>query len=395
MPVYNTSLQAIDGILRRLRSMGIGGKVVLGGPEFTADPDNIFECFPDVQLGFLREADESLLEFVKLYTDNKEFHHIPGLVYRDGSKIIKNPPRLISNLNALPTPDHRLLSKEYMRGIYWRLGYRGSTDIIVSSRGCPFSCHFCFKIEKRARFRSAESVHSEIQQILSMGIKNIHFMDDLLVLSLKRVKSIFDPIDPRWGIKFKVRARASDINDELVEYLAHKGVKEIVCGYESGSERMLKLMNKKVTVEQNYNAVRTIKKYGIKALADMMILYPGENWESARDTIRFINEAKPTYVHWSSFAPFTGIPITRELKEKGLLEGKLSINQYPKVKYDYLTEGEFERLTRYMTKEIDRYNKSLFRVILPNLFDILLNSGLKQYRMLLERYLGLSLTKLS
>lgn len=386
IPLYASSFNAVDTLLRLMQASSISTEVVLGGPEVTADSDTVFEAFPAVRYGLIGEADESFLAFVANYSQHKDVHDVPGLVYRDGPRLIKNPPKIIHDLDRLPVPDRSLLEKQYIQGLYWRLGCRGSTDIIVSSRGCPFDCKFCFKISRQPRYRSAVHVHREIEQILSRGIKNIHFMDDLLVVNFKRVREIFDPFDRKLGIRFKVRSRASFITDEIVQYLAEKGVREIVCGYESGSNTMLTLMNKRVTVEENIRAIRTIKKYGIKAFADMIIMYPGETWQTARETVAFIHEAKPSYINWSFFMPFNGTPITEELRARGLIEGKCTVNQQPVVRYEYLTPQEFEHLSRYLIDAMTSYNRRFREVMLPNLKDVLLSSGFRQYRILFPQY---------
>ena len=386
IPLFFSSFNSVFELLKLMQEHTIGGTVVLGGPEVTADPDNVFACYPSLQFGFMGEADESFVQFIHAYLNKRDVYNIPGLVYRDGGRVIKNEPVLIKDINSLPEPDHMILRENYKRGLYWRLGCRGTTAILLSSRGCPYACKFCFKVTRQPRYRSAESVHKEIEQILSMGIKNIHFMDDLLVIHIKRVKEIFDPIDPKLGIKFKVRARANLVTEEIVEYLASKGITEIVCGYESGSNKLLKLMNKGTTAEQNVHAIKTIKKYGIKAFADIMFMYPGENMNTARETVQFIKNAKPSYVNWCFLGALNGTPVALELKSKGLLEGKYSVKQVPRIIYDYLTPAEHKHLIEYISKEMDRYNRNLSAVLLPNLIDILLSSGYTQYKAILHHY---------
>jgi radical SAM superfamily enzyme YgiQ (UPF0313 family) len=385
IPVYYTSFGPIDEVLKGMNERRIGGTVVLGGPEVAVDPENIFDCYPSVRFGLTGEADLSLSTFVRTFLQGGDVSGIPGLAYRDGAAIRTNQPETIDDLSVLPAPDHRLLAENYKRKLYWRVGSRGPTAIIVSSRSCPYRCNFCFKVAKRARFRDAASVHREIEQILSMGIRNIHFMDDLLVVNLKRAKEVLDPIDPKLGIHFKVRARADTINDEIVEYLASKGVKEIACGFESGSAKMLKLMNKRTTPEQNYEAVRIIKKHGVKVLADIFFGYPGEDRETADDTLKFIWKAKPSYAAWCFFIPLSGTPIMDELREKGLATGRFSLGQQPQVTYDYMSKEEYADLKGHINRSLRRYNTSISGVLLPNLGSVLSTSGLKQYRLMFER----------
>ena len=94
------------------------------------------------------------------------------------------------------------------------------------------------------------------------------------------------------------------MTEETVHYLASKGVHEIAVGCESGSQKMLTLMNKRTTPAQNYSALRTIKKYGIKAFTDIIFMYPGETRETIDETLRFIWATKPNYVNsWPVRSP--------------------------------------------------------------------------------------------
>jgi anaerobic magnesium-protoporphyrin IX monomethyl ester cyclase len=387
MPVFYNTFASIDRTLKCLQERHVDGAVVLGGPEVAADPENVLNCFPSVRFCLTGEADLSMKTFARRFLQGEEVFDIPGLAYRDGTTIHKNPPQLISDLSILPVPDHGLLKENYSRKVYWRLGERGSTAIIVSSRGCPYRCKFCFKLESHARFRGAASIQEEIDQIVSMGIRNIHFMDDLLVTNMKRVREIFDPIDPKLGIRFKVRARVDSINDEIVEYLRNKGVREIACGFESGSAKMLGLMNKRTSPEQNYEAVRIIKRHGIKVFADVFLGYPGEDRSTADETLRFIWGAKPSYVNWGIFIPFTGTPIVAELKEKGLIDGQFSLGQRPHVSYEYMSDEEYWCLVADFRRSVLRYNSSLSGVLLPSLFGLIRSSGVKQYRLMFRHLL--------
>ena len=145
-------------------------------------------------------------------------------------------------------------------------------------------------------------------------------------------------------------------------------------------------MHKGTTAEQNVYAIKTIKKYGIKAFADIMFMYPGENMDTARETVQFIKNAKPSYVNWCFLGALNGTPVALELKSKGLLEGKYSVKQVPRITYDYLTPAEHKHLIEYISKEMNQYNRNLFAVLLPNLVDILLSSGYTQYKAILQHY---------
>jgi radical SAM superfamily enzyme YgiQ (UPF0313 family) len=152
---------------------------------------------------------------------------------------------------------------------------------------------------------------------------------------------------------------------------------------------MLKLMNKKTTVHQNISAIRTIKKYGIKAFADILFMFPGEDFDTAKESIDFIKKTKPTYVQWGFLAPFSGTPITQRLKKDGLLIGKYGINREPRIIYNYLTEEQELKLKNYISLEMNRYNRNLYSVLLPNFMDIMLNSDFKQIKSIFLKYRSL------
>lgn len=238
----------------------------------------------------------------------------------------------------------------------------------------------------KATYRSADSVLEELDQIRAMGIRTVQFMDDLMVTNLRRMRPIFDNIDPSWGMQFKVRARVDTLTEEICAYLAPKGVREITVGIESGSQRMLDLMGKRVTVAQNHEAIAMIKRHGMKAFADLFFMYPGETMESARATVDFIRRSRPTYVHGDLFRPLPGTPIVEELEREDLIRGKYGVHGVPEVIYDYLSDAEYERIVAYAKEQMRRYNRSLRHVVLPNLVDIARTAGPRQYGALWKRY---------
>ena len=125
MPVFYTSFQSIQTALDAIRARGLTSTVVLGGPEATADPENVLRCYPSVRFCLTGEADLSLRRFADGIARNGDVYGIPGFGVRRWSQAATQRPGCISDLRALPTPDHRLLQEGYAKGIYWRAGNRG------------------------------------------------------------------------------------------------------------------------------------------------------------------------------------------------------------------------------------------------------------------------------
>ena len=373
---------AVEAVRGALEAADTGGTLVLGGPEVTADPFNVLGEFPAVPYAIAGDGEEALADLVESVEEELDPSEIPGLVYREGDNVLHNPHATVDVTN-LPFPDRTLLGDAYQRELYWRMGHRGATDILLSSRGCPYQCTFCSEIRERAVQRPADQVHREIEHILSLGIRNIHFMDDLLVSSERRIREIFDPIDTA-GVAFKVRARADRIDADVVAYLASKGVEEITCGYESGSDRMLEIMNKGITAEQNLRAIQTIKKQGLRAFADMVFLVPGETMETAQQTFEFLRRARPSYVNWDYFVPFANAPLTQALRRRGHIEGQFGIGKRPTVHHENLTEPQRRELVTAIGVQMRRLNSHPRHVLLPNLRDVIATSGLRRYKHLLH-----------
>lgn len=386
LPVFYNTYDDVAATLQDLRKAGIRCPVVLGGPEATASAENVHADFPDVPYIIAGEAEWSLRSLVERLRDHQDIDDIPGLSFQKGAAWAINPIEKFTDLELVPFPDRSLLGEAYTRGRYWRLGQRGTTDIMVASRGCPFNCRFCFKVTRKACFRPSASIHAELSHVRELGTRNIMFQDDLFVSNLKRVKTVLDPVDPGWGMHFKVRSRVDTISDEICAYLVSKGVTGVTVGFESGSDRLLALMGKKTTVADNYRAMEIMRRHGLKVFADMFFMYPGEDMESARETMNFIFESKPTYVNWGLFIPLPGTPITLELREKGLLKGRYGVGQRPSITYDYLTDAQRTELHHYIFSNMKRYNGSLRHVVLPNLADIVTTAGPRQYRILGNLY---------
>jgi len=385
-PVFYNTYDDVAVTLRDLRKSNVSCPVVLGGPEITANPENVHADFPDVSYLLAGEAEWTLRTLVQRLRERQDIDDIPGLSFQKGASWIINPIARFTDLDQVPFPDRGLLGEAYTQGRYWRLGQRGATDIMVSSRGCPYSCRFCFKVTHKASFRPSASVHAELDHVRRFGTRNIMFQDDLFVSNIKRVKAVLDPVDPAWGMRFKVRARVDTINDEICAYLVSKGVTGVTVGFESGSDRLLELMGKKTTVSDNYRAMEIMRRHGLKVFADMFFMYPGEDMESVKETMDFIFRSKPAYVNWGMFIPLPGTSITLELQEKGLLKGRYGVGQRPRVVYDYLTDSQRTELIHYVSSNMRRYNGSLRHVMLPNLVDIVTTAGPRQYRILGDLY---------
>lgn len=134
LPVFYNTYDDVNVTLRDLRKAGVSCSVVLGGPEVTAGPETVHADFPDVPYILGGEAEWTLRTLVERFRDRQDIDDIPGLGFQRGGSWVINPIARFTDLELVPFPDRNLLGEAYTQGRYWRLGQRGTTDIMVSSR---------------------------------------------------------------------------------------------------------------------------------------------------------------------------------------------------------------------------------------------------------------------
>lgn len=192
------------------------------------------------------------------------------------------------------------------------------TTPIYTSRGCPFNCAFCSKVTGRVyRTLPINRVIEETKEVISLGFKHILFGDDDIAIKGSRLKELLLAIKGL-GITFRLNQDAKSFDEEIVALASKSGCLEISFGIESGSPKMLKLMNKKASLEDNKRAIQMTKRYGMKAKAYFLVNFPGETGETVIETLRFAEETKPDKWLLSAFVPLPGSETFHHPKKYGI-----------------------------------------------------------------------------
>jgi len=296
--------------------------MIVGGSHPTVWPEWTLKNMPQFDYAMQGEADRSVVDFAGMISGKKQEQDVPGLVYRKGKDVTVNKRDTIKDLNELPQTDRSFLDRYYERRMYWHMAARGALDMMISSRGCPYDCSFCFKLEKKYRFRNVDHLMVEFEALRKRGIKSVHIQDDAFTANRKRCIEVADAlVKGRYKFDIKVRSRVNSINEEILRKLKAAGVKQIIYGFESGSQKMLDSMNKRTTVELNRRAVDLTKKVGIGCYGDLMIGIPGETRETIDETISFLLEKKPIIGSVPVLYPLPSTPVYEEAKRNGTLQG--------------------------------------------------------------------------
>jgi radical SAM superfamily enzyme YgiQ (UPF0313 family) len=187
---------------------------------------------------------------------------------------------------------------------------------LFTSRGCPYDCAFCSSTEywKKVRYVSAEYFINEVEHLLieyGSSAKWLYIMDDLFIGNVKRFYEIYELWMKR-GYNKRLQLwsfiRANMFNDDICIKMKEMGFKGVRFGAESGCDRILKLLNKKSTVEINQNAINIANKIGLPVYCSFMYDMPTETPQEKQMTLDFIkrNSGKMRVSGFYRFCSFPG-----------------------------------------------------------------------------------------
>ena len=329
------------------RAANPNATIVMGGPGASPVPKQCLDQFPEVDAIVRGEGEWTMEELARRVEANQSLEGCLGVTYRDAQgTIVSNDARPVeTNLDKLPAPARHLVADIYERGEYYAL-LEADRPVggIVTTRGCPFSCGFCYNTTKRYRMRSPENVVEELVHLKTkLGVNFVEFNDILFTANRRRAERIFELlIKENLGIRFAFKARAPEINDHFVDLARRAGAAQIGFGVESGSQEILERMNKKTTVEQCAKGIETVRRAGIRCHTGYVLGYPGETPDTIRQTVDFILKTKPTTVTIDVLLPYPDTPVYHEAKADGSLVGDWSpdMPEYPWVKLPWVRNRE-------------------------------------------------------
>ncbi len=205
------------------------------------------------------------------------------------------------NLDALPRPDWRVAVKYHGRAMH-HIYYE-------SVRGCPYRCSFCnypfLFDDKKFRYKSAEKMAADWKHYEDeLGAEFITCLDSLFTMPKRRLIRFCELLlEQNSKIKWVCYARADDLTDPaVVQLMKAAGAHQVQIGLESGNQQMLDNMNKRCTVENNLEAIRNCRKYGLSSLISLIVGFPGETEETLQDTLDFMREARPDFHFLATFS---------------------------------------------------------------------------------------------
>ena len=293
--------------------------VVLGGPHVYIYPNETINI-PEIDFLVLGEGEETFIDLIDNIKNSERLKNIPGLVFKENDKTINTGFRnFITNLDRIPFPARHLTPYKKYSSL---LAKRSPITTMFTSRGCPYKCLFCNRphLGTKFRARSAENVVNEMQECVNLGINEFLLYDDTFNINRQRVFDICDEILRRkLNIGWDIRARIDRMDQKMIEKLKEAHCERIHYGVEAGTDKILKVLRKGITLEQVERIFKITKKVGISTLAYFMIGSPTETKYDIFETIKLAKKLNPDFVHITIATPF---PAT-DMYKKGLEEGNI------------------------------------------------------------------------
>jgi radical SAM superfamily enzyme YgiQ (UPF0313 family) len=299
-----------------VKKINKGIHVNIGGPHVLIYPKETLS-FPEVDSLTIGEGEVTFTELVDCLEQKRDLKTVKGIMFKKDGEFITNEPRgFVENLDDLSFPARDLLPiKNYYSGI----SKSKFLTTFLSSRGCPYNCLFCFTKGRKFRERSPRNVIDELEECIKMGITEFEFFDDTFTINPKRVIDICDLIiKENLKINWAIRARINTVDLEMLKKLKQAGCIRINYGVEAGTQEILNLIRKGITLEQTREVFRLTRKVGITALAYFMIGHPTETKEQILETIKFAKSLKPDYCSFGIAIPYPDTDMYRMGFEKGI-----------------------------------------------------------------------------
>lgn len=294
---------------------------VLGGAHATAVPQETMARCSAIDICVVGEGEKT----ISAIAQRQRLEQTLGIFYRQGTKIANTAPRpLIQDLDEIPFPAWHLLDMAfYIRPSRFisRNSFKKAASMFTS-RGCPFKCNFCAGplMFPGVRYHSAERVVDEVEKLIKdFSVEAIYFADDMFLASRKRTYEILSLFESRGiykKIKWYAQIRAGAVDKELLTFMKKMGCDRVEFGFESGSQRVLKLMNKKSTVEQNLKAAIAAKCAAMPFQGNFIIGYPGETEQDLLETAKFMKKTRPTVILFNIFWPLPSTTSYAELEKE-------------------------------------------------------------------------------
>ncbi len=318
--VMTSMLTAARRLADAVKSLPHPPLVVFGGPHPTIAPEEAIER-GGADICVRGEGEETAAELLGGIGEGPGgWGKVQGISFRGNGGVVHTPDRpLIADLDSIPFPARQLLPMNRYQTIHTG---RKRFATLITSRGCPGKCMFCFRpFGRNLRYRSLENVMAEVRELVErFGVEEISILDDAFTLDRARVAGFCDRVLAS-GLRFAWRlgngTRVDLIDEELLGLMKRAGCYEVAFGIESGDDEVLRKIGKEITTAQVEHAFAAAKRAGMETIGFFMIGHPFDTVATMKKTIDFAIRLDPTYAQFTMSTPLPGTALWTWVKRHG------------------------------------------------------------------------------
>lgn len=312
---YTPSKCTVERVAGLVREVSPEIKIIAGAFHPTFCPEEVMHN-PDIDFVIKGEGEIPLTSLIKELKKTKpRWETVPGIYFRDREGQVKNNAGvgLINNLDELPFPARDLvLNCDY--DIY-------RDHCISSARGCPYTCSFCGDKRLwggRVRRRSVESVIKELKLLKdTYNFNVVDFVDGTFTFDRKYLVTFCNAlIDQGSEINWRCTARYDNLDKEVLQLMKRANCSGLYFGLESGSDQILKEIDKKTTVEQIIKVSDMVADSGIFTATSVIMGLPYETMEEMQETLKLVKRVKTSILDVNSYTPLPGTPLWDSMSEE-------------------------------------------------------------------------------
>lgn len=376
-------------------------KILLGGPEVSYDGYQIMKEKSYIDYIIYGEGEATFREFLDVMTMGSDFNKVKGLIYREGSKLVRNEERdLIRDLNTIPFPYEGIGEEFENRIIYYE-----------SSRGCPFNCKYCLSSTfKGVRDLSIERVKADLEKLIEAKVRQVKFVDRTFNANKNHAMEIMKFIkekDPE-NINFHFEITAHLIDDEMLGFLkdTKKGLFQFEIGVQSTNDSTIDAIGRTTDFLKLAKVVKEIKSFNnIHQHLDLIAGLPYEDYESFKNSFNEVYNLKAEKLQLGFLKLLKGSELRLAKERYGykyiddppyeVLESKyisyqelLQLKGVEDLVEKYYNEGYFEYTLDYIIKKNYKSPIDFFEDLLElwnfNKYNLISHSRNSLYEILLE-----------
>ncbi|MBW2331330.1 MAG: B12-binding domain-containing radical SAM protein, partial [Deltaproteobacteria bacterium] len=286
LTAYQRTMLYVIGLARFIKSVNTNIKIAIGGPQATFMPSVAFAELPEIDYISRSSGEVTLLGIARAIENGTPFSDLSGVTYKNASGAVYETADFegFADLDSYPSP--------YLDDVF---DYSCMSEaIMLTSRGCPHHCIYCYTphaFKHKVSFHSVDRVIEEIRWIRKKGVRRLWFADPNISFKPARLIGLLDRILTK-GLETEMwlQTRADLVNPEVMKKMKRAGVSTIAFGLESASERVLTKLGKHISVQTVAKAISLAQSEDIEVELFTIFGLPYETFEDALKTLEFVKK---------------------------------------------------------------------------------------------------------